>query len=326
MIYNPLISIIIPVYNTKRYLDETIGSVLKQTYENWELILVDDGSTDGSVDLIKDYCNSDIRIRLIEQANAGQGAARNNGIRQAKGELIAFLDSDDLWTPEKLTIQLEEKVKYGVEFQYAHGYLMYEDQNNKLETYDWISGEFKGLDFFNQLFISCYVNTDTVLMDKIIFDKIGLFDTDPELRGTEDFDLWLRVAKENYKVYGSKQRVAYYRIHPGGTHLNTIKQHIGRIKIFTKYIQYPPKHRKIFLKSFRYFNREIMEDYFRLGGQEDKIKSHLLLLNEADHSGFTTKVQNWLLKWIAPSRVIYWSNRIIYRIGYRIETLLHAEK
>ena len=326
MIYNPLISIIIPVYNTKRYLDETIGSVLKQTYKNWELILVDDGSTDGSVDLIKDYCNSDVRIRLIEQANAGQGAARNNGIRQAKGELIAFLDSDDLWTPEKLAIQLEEKVKYGVAFQYAHGYLMYEDQNNKLETYDWISGEFKGLEFFNRLFVSSSVNTDTVLMEKSIFDNVGLFDTDPELRGTEDFDLWLRVARANYKIYGSKERVAYYRIHPGGTHLNTLKQLKGRIKIGVKYFGDSEVKKNNFLKSFRYFTREIMGEHLKSNENEDQIIKYLKQLHRIDKLGFTTNFQLLMTKLMRPYQMVRWSNILIYRIGYRLETLLHSEK
>jgi len=324
MIYNPLISIIIPVYNTKRYLDETIGSVLKQTYKNWELILVDDGSTDGSVDLIKDYCNSDIRIRLIEQANSGQGAARNNGIRQAKGDLIAFLDSDDLWTPEKLSIQLEEKVKYGVEFQYAHGYLMYEDQNNKLETYDWISGEFKGLEFFNQLFISCSVNTDTVLMDKIIFDKVGLFDTDPELRGTEDFDLWLRVAKENYKVYGSKERIAYYRIHPGGTHLNFYKQNKGRLKTFRKYLNDPVSKSKVFIKSFTFFIRDQIEIILNKKKDPTEIKELLSFQLQIDPHGLITNLQYKTFHYFGIKTFWFLSQNIIYPIGYRIENLIKS--
>ena len=324
MAYNPLISIIIPVYNTKRYLDETIGSVLKQTFSNWELILVDDGSTDGSVDLIQCYCQKDARMKLVQQPNAGQGAARNNGVQQASGELIAFLDSDDLWVPEKLAKQLEEKVQHGVQFQYAHGYLMHEDQNNEITTYDWIAGKFEGLAFFNELFISCQVNTDTVLMDKSIFDQIGYFDTGPELRGTEDFDMWLKVGRAGFKIFGSKERVAYYRIHPGGTHLNTMKQNIGRIKIFAKHIGDKSIHKRNYLKSFRYFIRELLDQLNKKGNSEIQIRQYLSLLKQADRRGVVTNIQVFLSKFISPAAVIQLSNLVIYRIGYRIESLFSS--
>ena len=319
-----MISIVIPVYNTRRYLDETIGSVLQQSYTNWELILVDDGSTDGSVDLIKSYCERDARIRLVEQPNAGQGAARNNGIRQASGELIAFLDSDDFWHPDKLQIQLAEKQQHQVAFQYANGYLMYEQENNRLESYNWIYGAFEGSAFFNELFIKCMVNTDTVLMDKSIFDQVGYFDTDHELRGTEDFDLWLRIARAGYKIYGSQERLAYYRLHPAGTHFNTIKHSNGRIKVFSKYVHQKGFNRQIFLKSYRYFNRDLMDIYSKEIGYAGKIRGQLRLLHEADQFGIVTNLQLLLCYLLPAVKVIQLSNVLIYKIGYRIENAFRS--
>lgn len=100
-----LVSIIMPCYNGEKFIKETIESVLAQTYTSWELLIIDDGSKDSSVDIIKSY-QQDQRIKLIQQANAGSAAARNNGIRQSKGQYMALLDSDDLWLPEFLEKQV----------------------------------------------------------------------------------------------------------------------------------------------------------------------------------------------------------------------------
>ena len=102
-----LVSIITPCYNGEKYVAHTIRSVLAQTYENWELIIVDDGSTDGSASIIRSFAQTDSRIRFIRQENAGSAAARNAGIRAARGRFLALLDADDVWEPEFLAEQLE---------------------------------------------------------------------------------------------------------------------------------------------------------------------------------------------------------------------------
>ena len=104
------VSIITPSYNSERYISETIDSVINQTYENWEMLIIDDSSTDNSINIISDYCSSENRIKLIKlEENGGAAVARNRGIKEAEGRFIAFLDSDDLWHPEKLEKQLEKK-------------------------------------------------------------------------------------------------------------------------------------------------------------------------------------------------------------------------
>src|SRR5882757_4082321 len=103
----PLVSVIMPAYNAEKYIAEAINSVKQQTYTAWELIVIDDGSTDNTAAIIKKYAGTDNRIMYTYQANGGQGKARNNGLKKATGEYVAFLDADDLWIPEKLNTQVE---------------------------------------------------------------------------------------------------------------------------------------------------------------------------------------------------------------------------
>ena len=99
-------SIITPCYNGAKYIEETIDSVIAQTYKNWEMLIVDDGSRDDSAQIVTKYCEKEERIKLISQENAGSAAARNNGIRNAQGQYIALLDADDLWHPQFLEKQI----------------------------------------------------------------------------------------------------------------------------------------------------------------------------------------------------------------------------
>lgn len=101
-----LVSIITPVYNGEKFVAETIESVLKQTYPNWEMIVVDDGSKDSSAAIIRQFAERDCRITSVQQPNGGSASARNNGIRRARGQFIALLDADDLWEPNFLESQL----------------------------------------------------------------------------------------------------------------------------------------------------------------------------------------------------------------------------
>lgn len=102
-----LVSVITPCYNGEKYIAETIESVISQTYNKWEMIIIDDGSTDKSAEVVSKYMAQDKRIQLLRQRNAGSAAARNTGIRQAKGQYIALLDADDIWLPKFLTRQID---------------------------------------------------------------------------------------------------------------------------------------------------------------------------------------------------------------------------
>ncbi len=166
-----LISIIVPIYNTEAFLAKTIESVLAQTYANWELLLIDDGSTDSSSFICEEFAKEDKRTSYYYKTNGGQASARNLGIQKSKGDWIAFLDADDLWLPQKLEHQLKEIDSSQADFLYGLGYYYYPEKENKLERYDWITSERTGESFFQTLYTSCAVNTNTVLVKKRCWTK-----------------------------------------------------------------------------------------------------------------------------------------------------------
>src|SRR5690625_145630 len=116
----PLISVITPAYNAERFIGETIESVLQQTYKNWEMIIVDDCSTDATVEIVQQYVEQDERVRLIQlKENSGSAIARNTAMDHARGDFFAFLDSDDLWYPEKLDKQLTFMLEKDIAFSFT---------------------------------------------------------------------------------------------------------------------------------------------------------------------------------------------------------------
>jgi len=181
-----LVSIIIPTYNRREMLKEAIDSVLAQDYAEKEIIIVDDGSTDGTRDLTKEYQG---RIKYIYTENSGVSAARNIGIKEAKGELIAFLDSDDLWMPAKLSYQVE----YFNDNPDIHICQTEEIwiRNGKRVNPKKIHKKYSGW-IFEKCIPLCIVSPSAVMIRKKLFDNIGLFDED--MPACEDYDLWLRIA------------------------------------------------------------------------------------------------------------------------------------
>lgn len=159
-----LVSIIMPSYNTEKYIKKSIASVIKQTYQNWELIIVDDCSTDNTDDIIKKF--DDVRIRYIKnKRNFGAAISRNRALRLAKGRWIAFLDSDDLWKVQKLEKQLKFMKDYGYSFTFT-------DYRTQLNG-KWLPYINSGPSIVTRrkLYNYCYIFTSTVIYDR---EKIGL--------------------------------------------------------------------------------------------------------------------------------------------------------
>lgn len=182
----PLVSVIIPTYNRAAMVGQAVESVLAQTYSDFELIVVDDGSTDETDKVLSAYRD---RIRLLQQSNRGVSAARNHGIRNAKGRLIAFLDSDDLWLPEKLSRQAAffERYPESLICQTEEIWIRNGRRVNPKKRHRKLSG-----DIFGPSLELCLVSPSAVMLRKVLFDEIGLFDE--ELPACEDYDLWLRVS------------------------------------------------------------------------------------------------------------------------------------
>lgn len=206
----PLVSVIIPAYNAEKYIKEAIESVLNQTYKNIELIVVDDGSTDNTAEIVKKYLN-DPRVKYIYQENKGLAGARNTGIKKAKGDYIAFLDADDFYLPEKI----EKEVKFLKEHPefdivYCNMEHFYDGKSKILFQH---RGPFYSGNVFEKLLNKFFGQADTLLIPKKILDKIGLFDE--KMRYSEDWDLLLRISWAGFKFGFIKEPLLRIRIHKG---------------------------------------------------------------------------------------------------------------
>lgn len=200
-----LVSIIMPNYNSEKFIEETINSVIEQTYKNWELIISDDCSTDDSLNIIKRY--HDDRIRLIENdINSGAAVSRNNAIRVAKGRWIAFLDSDDIWDEKKLATQLKFMKDEGCFFSFTSYYF---DQNDgKLNAFI----PSKKIYNYNAILKHCYIACPTVIYDCASLGKIYM---PTEAVKREDFGCWLSILKRNVNAYCLPQCLTTVKIHRG---------------------------------------------------------------------------------------------------------------
>jgi glycosyltransferase involved in cell wall biosynthesis len=194
--YNPLVSVVIPAYNAEDFLSHTLTSILQQSYQNIEVIVVDDGSKDSTADIVKSFTQSDSRVTLLSQLNSGVSSARNLGIKHSQGELIAFIDADDIYYPqalEKLThIMLQTDESIGVVYTWsAH----IDDSGNLTAgcNCSLLDGEVYD-ELLNMNFIG---NASAALVRRCCIDKVGGYDCEM-LPGCADWDFYLRLA-EHYQ-------------------------------------------------------------------------------------------------------------------------------
>lgn len=197
----PQVSIITPVYNSSAYVAATIQSVLNQTYHKWEMILADDASTDNSVSIIQSFHDS--RIKLIRlRNNSGPAAARNAAIQAARGRFIAFLDSDDIWLPEKLELQIQFMLS--VDAAVTHTAYEIIDINGNRTGKIIRAPEVVGYDqLLNYNYIGCLTGMyDTAKTGKILM---------PDIPKRQDYALWLAILKKGFKAYFLNKVLAQYR-------------------------------------------------------------------------------------------------------------------
>ena len=189
---NPLVSVIVPTYNRGWILREAIDSILEQDFSDFELMVVDDGSTDNTPDILNAYVRD---IRVLRQSNQGVSAARNRGIKASSGQLVTFLDSDDLWLPHKLGAQVDffttrpDAMICQTEEQWIRNGIRV---NPKMRHH-----KFSGMIFERSLEL-CLVSPSAVMLRRILFESVGMFDE--SLPACEDYDLWLRISCR-YPVY-----------------------------------------------------------------------------------------------------------------------------
>ena len=205
----PLISVVIPAYNAEQFLDETLESVLSQTYENWECIIVNDGSTDSTESVAKKWCEKDSRFRLTDKENGGLSSARNWGIKESKAEYIAFLDADDILTPDSLEVRINVLIEQNVDLvatkiQHFTDKLPKVSKNNARQDVLYYAKE--GL---TQLMAFNKVTPSTVLCKKSVMEEVGGFTWHKK---AEDLHCWLKVLFAGYKIYRIDETLLLYRL------------------------------------------------------------------------------------------------------------------
>ena len=184
----PLVSVVIPTYNRANLISETIDSVISQTFADYEIIVVDDGSQDETQAVLAKYEGS---VRLITQKNQGTAEARNAGIRASKGEYLAFLDSDDLWLPNKLAQQMEIfSQSPNTLWCYSDAYFFESLTGKKLFLSSKAEIQFEGY-IPKQLILSDFIPSPTPVIHRSVFEEVGLFRPPPN---PADHDMWLRIA------------------------------------------------------------------------------------------------------------------------------------
>ena len=201
-------SIILPTYNrAELFLKRAIDSVVRQSYKDWELIIVDNNSTDNTKDLVGSYSDNNIRLYSIQ--NEGNIAkSRNLGISKAKGEFIAFLDSDDFWHRDKLKISLDYLKKYKLNGLCHSEYWLYETGETEIRHYGST-----GFSYNNLLKNGNNLSLSAVIVHSDILKDVKGFSEDIDYITAEDYDLWLKLAKNNYKIKFIKDVMGTFRIH-----------------------------------------------------------------------------------------------------------------
>jgi teichuronic acid biosynthesis glycosyltransferase TuaG len=220
-----LVSIIMPSFNSEKHIFNAIQSVINQIYTNWELIIIDDYSSDNSISIIKDFISRDSRIKLIELLkNSGPANARNIGVLNSMGEFMAFIDSDDLWLPEKLSKQISYMISNNFTFT-CTGYNKINDLGKSLNHHVIPKSSYS----YNQLLLSCPGNSTVVYNAK----ELGKFYI-PNIKKRNDYLLWLQVIKKAKKIYSIPEILSSHRIRINSLSRNKIDLLKYHWKIYRK--------------------------------------------------------------------------------------------
>ncbi len=213
----PLVSVIVPAYNCEKYISETLASLFGQDYKNLEIIVVNDGAKDSTLEIIQAYRD---KIVIIDQANSGPPGARNSGIRAARGELISFCDSDDLWATQKVSQQVTYLNNHPeVGMVYSDWLVWYPDKEGRFVVPEDFNShkDMQEIDpansgwIYHKLLLDCICLTSAVMFRKEIIGTVGLFD--PDLWNGDDYAYWLRTSRVT-EIHKLRSQLVLYRILP----------------------------------------------------------------------------------------------------------------
>jgi teichuronic acid biosynthesis glycosyltransferase TuaG len=212
---SPLVSVVTPLYNAERYIEETLRSVMEQSLDDWECLVIDDCSTDGGPSIVRSLVEEDPRIRLLSlETNSGAGASRNAGIEASRGRFIAFLDSDDAWEPEKLEKQTAFMTETASPFSFTDYRKIAEDGSDLGRTVRCR----KRLTYSRQL-LTNYVGCSTAMYDTKFYGKRYF----PLIRKRQDFALWLDLLSDGAAGRGLSEPLTRYRVRSSGLSGNKLE-------------------------------------------------------------------------------------------------------
>jgi len=267
-----IVSIIIPTYNRKKTLIEAIESVLSQTFKDFELLVIDDGSNDGTREIMDQYCQTDSRIKYFYQQNNGRSSARNKGLNESTGTYVTFLDSDDLYLPEKIEKQVSVLNKHP-EFDLVYCLFSYINNNGDVpKNYSYPDFDFSGNVYPDIIsFKGTIVTTPSVMVRKAALQNTGFFDEQMDI--CEDLDLWRRVSK-NSLIYQLREILVIVRL-PKSRKLPLWENYRAREYFYNKSISEDEQLRAVFLL---YLRTELYFWYALLALRQVMIRLFLLLM------------------------------------------------
>lgn len=270
---NPLVSCVIPTHNRVDLLPRALESVLNQTYANIEVIVVSDGSTDNTNEIMNLYCESDKRIKFINYFPArGGNIARNTGIEKSNGEYIAFLDDDDEWMPDKIEKQIRMMKDKNVGLVYTGVRIIYVNED---VAYSFMGKEEGNLSEKIML-DNCIGTTSTVMIRKALLNSVGMFDVN--LRALQDYDLWIRLCQVCNVAVVREQLINYYN-------------YTGNLQVSSS--------TKKYLNSFNYINNKYEVLFNNLSAEKKCLKQkneYILLANKSMRNGNKGMARKYLKK------------------------------
>jgi glycosyltransferase involved in cell wall biosynthesis len=262
---NPLVSVVITTYNQGRYIEETLASVMAQSFTDYEVIVVDDGSTDDTPQRLASFKD---KIKIIRQPNAGVAGSRNSGVTAACGQYIAFLDGDDLWHEDKLTFQVNAALAYPESGLIAVDGVQFKDEKTILSHTLFggigeLRGSFVTANFYNRQLQSNFISTmSQVMIPVAVLREIG--SSDPRIKLASDYDLYIRISK-HYPFTLVKRPLVSWRYLPtsasGSLDLRTIRYHPEDIQVLKK------SRRDADTNARKIINKTIKEKYHRVARQ-----------------------------------------------------------
>lgn len=314
----PAVSVITPAYNASAFIRDALDSVRAQTFDDWELLVIDDGSTDDTVEIVRDYMDRDGRIRLLQQSNRGPSAARNHAMSAARGAFFTFLDSDDAWDPEYLASQLEV-FRLHPETALVTGVARFRGGSHSGRPMRAFTPGYPVLGLRDIIRDDTSVFIMTIFR-RAVFEAIGGMD-ETQWR-SEDYEFWLRAAVAGFVFRRNARPLGHYRVREGSLSQNTLDMLRGILQSYTKVRPACPPgtpERRVLETQVKHFEQELLLAEAKLAlerGSYADAAGHLRALR-ASGAGRLIGLTAWLAEYAPRAAVVVYRMRRLRRYASR---------